>query len=143
LTNEDPAFESGEFPLQSSRVDAVVEMFGPTDLTLPMDWIQRQLLRRAFGTDDPRSTLLRQASPVNYVTGEAPPFLILQGEQDSVVPVEHARVLYQKLLDVRVDTTMRLVQNGNHNFKPTGGPIQPAREEISAIMGAFFDRILK
>jgi hypothetical protein len=36
-----------------------------------------------------------------------------------------------------------IVENADHNFKPTGGPIQPTRAEISDIMGEFFDRVLK
>ena len=143
LTNGDPAFELGENREYSSQVDAVVDMFGPTDLTQPMSWLQRLILRRAFGTDSPSDARLIEASPVQYVTRAAPPFLILNGEQDTAVPVEQAQALYQKLLDAEVDATLVIVENANHNFKPTGGPIKPTRTEISDIMGDFFDRLLK
>jgi len=36
-----------------------------------------------------------------------------------------------------------IVRNANHNFKPTGGAIQPTRAQISEMMGGFFDRVLK
>ena len=36
LTGGEPGFEAGEYLEQSSRVDAVVDMFDPNDLTLPM-----------------------------------------------------------------------------------------------------------
>jgi hypothetical protein len=42
-----------------------------------------------------------------------------------------------------VDARLVLVQNANHNFKPTGGPINPSRAELSTQMAAFFDRELK
>jgi dipeptidyl aminopeptidase/acylaminoacyl peptidase len=105
--------------------------------------LQRIVLRRAFGTDSPTDARLIEASPVQYVTGDAPPFLILNGEQDTAVPVEQAQALYQKLLDAKVDTTIVIVENANHNFKPTGGEIKPTREEISGLMADFFDRVLK
>ncbi|MGZ9234449.1 MAG: alpha/beta hydrolase fold domain-containing protein [Anaerolineales bacterium] len=143
LTNGDPAFELGEHLEYSSRVDAVVEMFGPTDLTQPMGWLQRLLLRRAFGTDSPGDARLIESSPVRYVTPESAPFLILHGEQDTAVPVEQAQALYQTLSESGVDATLVIVQNANHNFKPTGGPIRPTRAEISNMMGNFFDRLLK
>lgn len=143
LTNDDPAFEAGEYMEVSSHVDAVVEMFGPTDLTQPMGWLQRWFLRRAFGTDSPSDTRLIEASPVQYVTSDAPPFLILHGEQDTAVPVEQAQILYQKLLDMNVDATLVLVRNADHNFKPIGGIITPTRSEISEMMGDFFDRMLR
>jgi len=143
LTNGDPIFEAGEHLEQSSQVSAVVEMFGPTDLTAPFNWLQDQLLRRAFSTSDPHSALLRQASPVNYVTGNAPAFLILHGEQDHAVPVEQAQALYQRLVDAGAEAALVVVENADHNFKPTGGPINPTRAEISDLVGEFFDRILK
>jgi len=143
LTNGDLAFEPGENREYSSQVDAVVDMFGPADLTLPMSWLQRTVLRRTFGTDSPSDPRLIEASPVQYVTRAAPPFLILNGEQDTAVPVEHAQVLYEKLSDAGVDVTLVIVENANHNFKPTGGPIKPTRTEISDIMGDFFDRLLR
>jgi len=143
LTSGMAEFESGEYLEQSSKVDAVVEMFGPTDLTMPMGWLQRLLLRRAFGTDDPNNDLLRQASPVTYIKPGAPPFLVLHGEQDSAVPMEQAQVFYKALTDEGIMVILVTVKNANHNFKPTGGAIQPTRQEISAGMADFFDRWLK
>ncbi len=143
LTNGEADFEVGEYLEHSSRVDAVVEMFGPTDLTMPMGWLQRMLLRRAFGTDDPQAEVLQKASPVQYIQADAPPFLILHGEQDSAVPLEQAQVFYQKLVERGDTVSLLTVKNANHNFKPTGGAIQPNRQEISAAMANFFDRWLK
>jgi len=143
LTNGDPAFELGEHREYSSQVDAVVEMFGPTDLTQPMSWLQRLLLRRAFGTSSPNDALLIEASPIQYVRHDAVPFLIIHGEQDTGVPVEQAQTLYQKLSEAGVEVTLVIVENANHNFKPTGGPIRPTRTEISDLMGDFFDHWLK
>jgi acetyl esterase/lipase len=143
LTNEDPAFEFGENEEYSSRVDAVVEMFGPMDLTQPMAWLQRLLLRRAFGTDFSGDARLVRASPIQYVNQDSAPFLIIHGKQDTAVPLEQAQLFYDKLLKTGVDATLIIVENANHNFKPTGGPIQPTRAEISDSMSDFFDRVLK
>lgn len=143
LTNGDPVFEAGEYLEQSSRVDAVVEMFGPTNLVDHFNWFQRWLLRRAFGTDDPSNDLLHRASPVYHVTSAAPPFLILHGEQDSAVPVTQARELHQEFINAGATSTLVIVKNANHNFKPTGGPIQPGRGEISTTMAGFFDYWLR
>jgi len=142
LTNGESEFESGEYLEQSSQVAAVVDLYGPTDLTMPMDWLQRLLLNRAFNTSDSSSVLLHQASPVNYVSGDEPPFLIMHGEQDSAVPLAQAQVFSQKLVDAGVDARLVVVKNANHNFKPTGGPIQPTRQEISVMVSDFFSNHL-
>jgi acetyl esterase/lipase len=143
LTNDDPDFDAGEYMEQSSRVDAVVEMFGPTNLTAKFDSLQRWLLSRAFGTDNPSSDLLHRASPVYSVTSAAPPFLILHGELDSAVPVTQAHELHQALINTGASSTLVIVKNANHNFKPTGGPINPTREKISNLMADFFDLWLR
>jgi dipeptidyl aminopeptidase/acylaminoacyl peptidase len=143
LTNGDPAFEAGEYSEQSSSVTAVVEMFGPMDLTAKMGWLQRMLLRRAFGTDDPGAAVLADASPINYIKPGTAPFLILHSEQDDAVPVEQAQVFLRILNEAGVPASLVIVKNANHNFKPTGGVIQPSRAEISSMMADFFETWLK
>jgi acetyl esterase/lipase len=143
LTNGDPAYEAGEYPEQSSRVEAVAVMFGPTDLTAPLNWFQGWLLRRAFGTDDPSSDLLHRASPIYTVPLMPPAFLILHGELDSAVPVSQAEAFQLELGREGVHSSLVIVKNANHNFKPTGGAIEPTRQEISNRMADFFDEHLK
>jgi len=143
LTNGNPSFDQGNYLEYSSEVASVVDMFGPTDLTAITGWLQRLLLRRAFGTDDPDSLLLVSASPVLLSPGLIPPFLIFHGNQDAAVPVEQSVILAEYLRQHDADATLVIVQNANHNFKPTGGAISPSREEISSLMGHFFDRTLK
>lgn len=142
LTTGKKEFDQGEYLDRSSAVDAVVEMFGPTDLTAKMGLLQNLLLRRAFGTADPKNPILAQASPVRYVTPNAPPFLIFHGNQDGAVPMFHAQILQDALVKAGVNSTLVIVKNANHNFKPTGGVISPTREEISSMMAVFFERWL-
>lgn len=143
LTNGEEGYETGEYLEQSSEVDAVVEMFGPTEPTLPMKWLQQILLYRAFNTTDPNLEILKQASPVNYIRGDAPPFFIIHGEQDSAVPVEQAEIFHQRLASAGVDTRILIVKNANHNSKPTGGETEPDRLEISTMVADFFSEYLR
>ncbi len=71
------------------------------------------------------------------------PIFILHGEEDTAVPVEQALNLYQELAETGVDSTLVIVENANHNFKPTGGSITPTRIEISDLMGDFFDSLVR
>jgi dipeptidyl aminopeptidase/acylaminoacyl peptidase len=86
---------------------------------------------------------LVSVNPVQYISDEAPSFLILHGEKDSAVQVEQAEILYQKLMEVDVNATLIVVENANHNFKPTGGGIKPSRERISILMANYFNRTLR
>lgn len=140
LTDASAGFDVGEYYEQPSSVCAVADLFGPSDLTVDMTLLQKLLLYRAFGTIDPRAPILKQASPVNYISRGAPPFLILQGDQDDVVPLAQSRVFYELLKAAGVDATFVVVKNANHNFAPTGGVISPSRAELSDMLGLFFDR---
>lgn len=129
----------------SAQVQAVVNMFGPTDLTLfdlasPKNW---NLALRVFGTDDPNDPIFLRASPVTWVSPDDPPFLILHGEHDRTVPLAHAQALYARLISVGVPAELVVVKNAGHGFAPMGGPPEPSRKEISALIAAFFDRWLK
>jgi acetyl esterase/lipase len=143
LTGGNPDYEQGEYLVYPSSVDAVVDLYGPADLTAPMGWLQRWLRRRAFGTADPESPLLISASPVYQSPEAIPPFLIIHGDEDSAVPVEQSQALAEFLQKQNADVTLVIVENANHNFKPTGGAISPTRAEISGQMADFFDRTLK
>jgi dipeptidyl aminopeptidase/acylaminoacyl peptidase len=39
-----------------------------------------------------------EASPITHVTEDDPPFLLIHGERDEVVPVEQSQLMYDRLL---------------------------------------------
>lgn len=107
LTDGDPAFETEEYADQPSSVKAVVDCFGPTDLSKMIDdqyaaqpKDDENLLWALSGRNaDTYKDTLRSVSPVNYVVPgrKLPPFLILHGDADDVVLFEDSEALYEKL----------------------------------------------
>lgn len=111
LTDAAAGFDGNLYPKESSRVQAVVDYFGPTDLAGfgTDDAAQRSMLGPLIGAkfaDKPEAH--ERASPVKYVAKGAPPFLIFHGTKDWVVPVEQSRALATKLKDV--GTAVQLVE---------------------------------
>lgn len=143
LADRDAGFDVGEYTEQSSSVRAVADLFGPADLAAELNWLQQFLLYRAFGTTARDDPYLAHASPVNYVSTNAPPFLILHGEQDDVVPVAQSHELFARLKAAGVPAELVVVKNANHNFAPTGGPIQPKRQELTKKLCDFFEQHLR
>ncbi len=135
--DESAGFDVGEYLEYSSRVQAVVDMFGPADLTVPFPG-GYESARPVFGNFD-----AALASPVTYVTADDPPFLILHGEKDALVPMEQSEILLAALQSVGVRAQLVRVVNANHSFKPDGGPINPSRKEIAQLVVAFFEQMLK
>lgn len=144
LTDASAGFDgSGGYLNQSSRVVAVVDMFGPTDLTNLYAGVNPQMMESVFGTVDRNGEIAKKASPVTYVSTEAPPFLILHGELDALVPLSQSQILYEKLKATGVPATLVLVKNAGHGFSPVHTPISPSRQEITQMVADFFDRYVK
>ena len=136
-SDESAGFDVGEYLEYSSRVQAVVDMFGPTDLTVQFEG-GYESASRVFGDFD-----AALASPVTYVTADDPPFLMLHGEKDALVPIEQSQILLAALQSVGVPAELVPVVNANHSFQPDGGEISPSRREIAQLVVAFFEETLK
>jgi acetyl esterase/lipase len=136
-TDESAGFDVGEYLEYSSRVQAVVVMFGPADLTVGLGegGNRAQII---FGDFD-----LGLASPVTYVSADDPPFLILHGEKDTTVNIRQGEILLAALEEAGVPAELVPVANAGHSFQPDGGPISPSREEITQMVVEFFEKQLK
>lgn len=103
----------------SSRVQAVVTFFGPTDFST-RDWsrdLEAEVIVPFLGgssADVPDA--YKRASPINYVTKDAPPFLLFHGMEDKLVPVDQSIVFAEKLKSVGVPTQLVVFQGEGHGF---------------------------
>ena len=134
---------SGGSTNQSSRVQAVVDFFGPSDLTLGTGGGNPRLAENVFGAKSRDDEVLKRASPVTYATPDDPPFLILHGDQDKVVPLAQSERLLEVLKNVGVPASLVVVTNAGHGFAPAGGTPNPNRAELAKIIADFFDRTLR
>jgi acetyl esterase/lipase len=133
---------NGGYNDRSSRVQAVVDLFGPADMVTMFQNSNASQLQTLFGTSSPYSDVVRKVSPVTYVSSDDPPFLILHGDKDTVVPLNQSEILYQKLTEAKVPATLVVVKNAGHSFTPAGGAISPSQDEINRMIADFFDRYL-
>ena len=70
------------------------------------------LLLGALAADLPE--LARQASPVTHVTASGPPFLLIHGDADVMVPPRQSERLHLALLDAGVSSTLELLPTHHH-----------------------------
>ena len=91
---------AGGQPGVSSAVKCVVNLYGPTDLTVPMARENKTVTTFLNTTYDQNPALFEKASPLHYVDAGDPPTLIIQGTIDDIVPVEQADFLAEKLRDL-------------------------------------------
>lgn len=142
VADETAGFDKGEYLGYSSSVRAVVDMFGPTNLTtLASDPNHTRLIPQVFGSAD--MDFLRLASPVTYVSSNDPVFLILHGDKDPVVPLNQSTQFYEALKTAGVPVTLVTVKNAGHGFTPAGDHISPTRSEITQMILDFFEKNLR
>lgn len=113
LAGENVGWDTGEYSSQSSRVNAVVDISGPTDLTT----LNPTIVRAGFKTLN--RNFLEEASPINYISSRPhtdPPLLIIHGEKDNVVPLSQAVRFYNKLRRKGQTANLRVVHNANHGI---------------------------
>ena len=142
------AFDVGTNLDVSSRVQAVCDYFGPTDLT-QMD--SHSVTGARLKHNDPKSPeacLLggpvqenrekaARANPITYVaTNALPPFLIAHGDVDPVVPFHQSELLFDALKKAGGTVRLHCVKGAGHG-QGIGG------KEIDEMVTGFFDRWLK
>lgn len=133
----------GGWPEQSSRVQAVVDLFGPADLTVEFAGGNTRIAETVFGASSNKDEVMKRASPVTHVSADDPPFLILHGEDDQLVPLSQSEKLHERLMAAGVSSKLVVVKNAGHSFKPVGGTPQPTRGELTQMIGDFFDQKLQ
>ena len=107
---------------ESSKVQAVIDVMGPTDLTKPGWSAGTEALINDLmgGSREQMPDAYRAASPVVYIRRGAPPVLIVHGTQDPVVPFEQAKLLHDALRKAHVPCRLVTLHGRDHgaNWKP-------------------------
>lgn len=133
---------------ESSQVQAIVDFFGPTDL---LQMGAHALPGSPIDHDSPKApeALLiggpvqknpdkaERANPIKYVTHDAPPFLIVHGEQDLLVSCNQSELLFDALKKARANVTFYKIAGAGH-----GDPAFNSDMMRAAVL-AFLDKYLK
>lgn len=131
---------SGGHADQSSRVQAVVNYFGPTDMIgLHRTSPGAKPIVASFLGGPPEEIRDRYlaASPMTYASKDDPPVLSLHGADDRLVPPDQARLLDKKMKAAGASHTLILLDGQGHGFRGE------ASAKARTAMYEFFDKHLK
>lgn len=128
----------------SSRVQAVCDWYGPTDLLLMNKQAGDLGTLDHDAPDSPESKLLggtlqtvpdkaKRASPLTYTTSDDPAFLILHGDKDRLVPWKQSELLESSLKEAGCDVQFSVVPGAGHGFPD---------KKITDRSFEFFERVL-
>ncbi len=103
---------------ESARPDAVVTLYAQSSFaTVPLNKDVHALLDSLIARVGEKEAL-RQASPITYVHAGAPPFLLIQGDEDEYIPYTEDTNLQTALRKVGVRCDIIRIPDGKHG---TGG----------------------
>ena len=126
--------------LTSGQVSAVVAWYPLTDLAHHhaerSDSVEAELLGAAPAAVP---ELAAAASAVMRVTGDAPPFLIVHGDADGVLPLDQSERLHTALLTVGASSTLHVVPGADHCFEgygDIGGLVDESVTFLSRLLSA-------
>lgn len=134
----------GNESLENQRYETIagVSWYGPCDFekTELFNHDGRADFRDRFGPrilkpdHDPNDklALYREMSPINYLSSKSPPLLMIQGDQDTTIPVHHAHYMKARAEEVGGAVEISIVKNAGHNWRMADGktPIEPSREVV-------------
>jgi acetyl esterase/lipase len=128
VTNHNSAFEAGADLNQSSDVQGVIDDFGASDLSkMAADFdaptqhatYTNEGLIQYIGKSSDAKTLdagiaTTAANPLKYIQANAPPFLILHGNQDRLVSPSQTLLLHDALVAAGARSTRYVVDGAGH-----------------------------
>lgn len=141
------SFDVGPSAGVSSRVQAVCDYYGPTDLMRMDEKAAPGARMRHNDPESPESKLLggpvqenkekaARANPITYVAAGMPPFLIVHGDSDPVVAFNQSELLFDALKQAGGSVHLHCIKGAGHG-QGFGG------KEVGEMVSAFFERTLK
>ena len=140
-TQLQPGFEDAD-----TSVQAVAPYYGVYDLTnvdnmhnLMMPFLEHMVMQTRI-SDDPQ--LFRDASPTSRAHRDAPPFFVLHGENDAIVPLSQAREFCTALRAAGANTvSLGELPNAHHAFDAIATlRCQVTAEAVAAFLGTIYGR---
>ena len=126
LTGAEQFADKGGWEGVSSDVSAVCDLFGPSDFPrMPRKSLPDAISATAQflgGSIDEVPEVYVKASPLTHVHAGAPPFLIIHGELDPVVPLSQSELLRDALRKAGVEVEFHAVKGAGHGSREVVDP---------------------
>jgi acetyl esterase/lipase len=147
LTANQPVLQPG-FENADTEVQAAVPYYGVYDLTsvdnmhtMMLPFLERVVFKSRFADDPAR---FESASPIFHVKNSAPPFFVLHGDRDPIVPSTQAQLFCTALRDAGVETVCHAeIPNAAHAFDTaTSVRSHVVADAVAAFLGIAYGRYL-
>ena len=114
LNGEGDSKDASPVNRESAKVQCVVTTFAPSDL---IQMGMHSSLLGMYLAQDPNSIEFRlfvEASPISHVSADDPPFLLMHGDADQVVPFDQSIRMERALKEAGVPVKLMRISGGAH-----------------------------
>lgn len=148
LTANDEQLQPG-FEDADTTIQAAAPYYGVYDLTnvkkmheMMLPFLEHFVMQARY-TDDPQ--LFESASPMSHAHREAPPFFVLHGENDSVIPSVQARAFCAALREAGAPTVCYAELPNAHHAFDTVATVRSrlAADAVADFFGVVYGRYLR
>lgn len=128
----------------SSRVQCVVDLYGPVDFTAPASSVKFSslaagLLEGFFGKKrDDAMELYREGSPMMHIDKKCVPFVIMHGDADPLVPLDQSQRFNDALIKAGIESSLIVMEKDGHGFHVAANKEKMLKEALD-----FLNRHLK
>jgi len=157
VTNGMKEYDEGDNLDQSSVVSAVIDLYGPSDLTKIGYGYSKEDENLHYSASAPEALWVnglagnnktaagilvheeraQKANPLMFITKKTPPFLVMVGDKDIRVSPNQSEILHDALIEKGVDSTFYIIKGAGH------GGTQWAQTEVSKLLINFLDKNVK
>ncbi len=131
--------DTAKVPLAPHRIKAVVDIYGPIDLTTEYAKNQRLVINLIGHPYSETPQLYKEASPIQYLDKNDPPTMILHGTSDNLVPYSQSDLLKAKLDSLGVPSVYYKVPFWPHAMDV----VQRVNDFSQRKMNDFFEKYVK
>lgn len=129
---------------QPLQFQSVLAWYPPTDMldyeaiSVEFNHELRDLSKRLGRKLEEDPVAFIEISPLAHLTKSDPPALLIHGDSDRIVNLEHSTRYLMKAQTLGVPVELRIIRNADHVFLPVGQPIIPGKDVILETSARYF-----
>jgi acetyl esterase/lipase len=150
VTADRPEFDTGAHPEESSSVDAVVDLFGASDLSRIAEDLDVDVQAHYQSPDNHIAAflgaagsqlsdvpdLVDAANPMTYIRGHEPAFLLFHGSEDTLISPSQTLMLHEAVRAAGGTSTRLILRSGHGDLEFVGDATTRALWSTTAVADA-------
>ena len=115
--------------LNNDNINCIISLAGPTKLYGKDTFELRKKLMSVLNQNDFNDSIMKEASPINYLKKDSPPTMLIHGTSDKFVPFKQSKLFYEKAKEIGSECKFIRIEGGGHVLELSYMPRMPQLKE--------------